>query len=627
MAKRKKVAAKKKEKKVASNALYWFFPSTGHGENHGFADSLLEYFQGDHEKYIAREAIQNAVDVRLSYDAPVSVVFEKYSIPTTELPGHAEFLDKLSRCLKFVKGQEKAENFFKSAAALLKGRDLPILKISDFNTKGLTGGDDEVGGNWYRLVRAAGTSSMKGVGGGSFGIGKGAPIAASALRTVFYSSINDKDELVCQGKARLVSHHDEDRDVRQGVGFYGVNGYQAIRDASLVPRIFKRSERGTDIYIMGYKAGPDWQQKLVKSVLANFWLAIMRGDLEVTIRDGSELVITKENLRECLEEYGTDDARFYFEAVTKSPQIFEQNLKHLGKVTLFVRKDETYPGKIMMARKPKMVVQEKGYRVLREPYAGVFLCENDEGNELLRDLEPPAHDKWDSARADHGQVVLRELDGFIKQSLKTMAESVTSEPEDIPGLSNYLPDTDERDYVPSNSGDALEETGTSTDEESGREIGADRESEDAGVETILRKSIVTNKQAGPVRPTPPQGPGKGPQGRGTGPEGGNTEGVRIKTSSISFRSFVQNGKKGLEYHFAITGKEDCEGAIRIVAVGDDGSYPVELDSVTDPKSGKNYKIGDSLITGLKIQEGKTVKLAVQLASERKYALGIETYEG
>ena len=182
-------------------------------------------------------------------------MFERLSIPASSLPGHGEFLNRLNRCFAFIKGQEKAEQFFKSAIAIVKGGKLPLLRISDFNTVGLSGADDDVDGNWYRLVKAAGTSSPKGVAGGSFGIGEGAPIAASTLRTVFYSSVNDKGEAVFQGKARLVSHHDEDRDVRQGVGFFGVSGYKAVRNADIVPELCKRSERGTDILITGYKSG------------------------------------------------------------------------------------------------------------------------------------------------------------------------------------------------------------------------------------------------------------------------------------------------------------------------------------------------------------------------------------
>jgi hypothetical protein len=623
----KKIPAKKKVK--ANNAkLSWFFPSTDHGENHGFADSLLEYFQGDHEKYIAREAIQNSVDARLDYSVPVSVVFERLSIKPQDVPGKDELLSCMGRCLTFVKGQEKAEKFFKGGIALLKSNKLPVLKISDFNTKGLSGGDSEVEGNWYRLVRAAGTSNFKGVGGGSFGIGKGAPIAASLLRTVFYSSINDKNELVCQGKARLVSHHNEVKDVRQGVGFFGVEGYKAIRQADLVPALFKREERGTDIFVIGYDAGPEWKERLIKSVLHNFWLTILHGNLEVTIRDGEEITISKDTLQRCFEEYDAGDSRFYFDAVTSSSSnIFEQDLRNIGKVTLYVRKNDGYPGRIMMVRKPKMLVQEKSYRVLREPYAGVFICENDRGNEILRDMEPPAHDKWDYARAVKGPAALRELDAFVKQSLKTMAESLTSEPEDIPGLDRYLPDSEERDYMPSEVGEALEETGLSTGEESGREIGAEKEADMADTGTVIRKSIVTNKQEDKVSHIPPEGPGNGSRGRATGQKEGTDDGVRIKTSSISFRSFVHDTKRGMEYRLAITAHEDCEGAIRLVAIGDDGSYPIDITWAKDARTGKVYEIGDSLIKDLSIEAGEKLKLAVKLPSANKYALGIETYEG
>ena len=103
--------------------------------------------------------------------------------------------------------------------------------------------------------------------------------------------------------------------------------------------------------------------------------------------------------------------------------------------------------------------------------------------------------------------------------------------------------------------------------------------------------------------------------------------MRIKTSAISFRSFAQKGKAGFEYHFAITGRENCEGAIRLIAVGDEGSYPVEVKSAIDEKSNKSYETSESMIKGLSVESGKTLKLIVRLASPKKYAIGIENYEG
>jgi hypothetical protein len=621
-----KKSAGKIRKTVTKGNLIWDFPSTNHGKEDGFSDPAIEFFEGDHNRFIARETLQNAVDARLDYKKPVTVVFERLMIPVKSLPDSEMLLKKMEQCKEFVADQEKAELFFDAAVGMLEGAKMPVLKISDYNTVGLSGSDDDRKGNWYRLVRVTGTSSPKGVAGGSFGIGKGAPFAGSSLRAVFYSSLNERNEPVFQGVARLVSHYNEERDVRQGIGFYGVDGYKAVRKQNLIPEFFRRAERGTDIFIMGYKSDADWKAKLIKSVLYNFWLSILHGDLEVIIKDGEEIRITKDNLSEQFNEFDAADAKFYYEAATNWDQKFEQELKHLGKVLLFVRKQENYPGRVMMVRKPKMLVMEKQYRALREPYAAVFICDDERGNRLLREMEPPAHDKWDRDRAANGWAAWKEIDDFIKEQLKSMGDAVTSEPQDIPGLDKYLPDSEDRDYLPQ-QGAAFDPTDLEGAEESGREIGATKEQSSADIEKIIRKSIVTNKQPGGVRPTPPEGPGEGPHGRPTGPDEGGLEGARIKTSAISFRSFIQKAKDGIEYHFAITGHEDCEGGIRLVAVGDDNNYPVDVKSARDLESKKKYETDGSMIKGLAIESGKTVRLAVILESKKKYAIGIENYEG
>ena len=190
-----------------------------------------------------------------------------------------------------------------------------------------------------------------------------------------------------------------------------------------------------------------------------------------------------------------------------------------------------------------------------------------------------------------------------------------------------MPDNEEREYLSLTEAEAIDPTELNTDEETGHEIGAEKELTSADTEIVVRKGIVTTKENKPVGPTPPVGPGSGPSGRATGTEEGVMEGARIKTSAISFRSFVQKGKAGFEYHFAITGREDCEGAIRLVAVGDEGNYPVDLKSVIDEKSDKSYETSESMIKGLSIENSKTLKLIVRLTSPKKYALAIENYEG
>lgn len=629
----KKQAMDGRSKKTAADPLLWDFPSTNHGEEQGFSDSLLEPFQGDHEKYIARETIQNAVDARLDYAKPVTVIFERLACPVSALPGHMMLLDRVRRCREFVSGQVKAEKFFQNAIRLLEGGKLQVLKISDYNTKGLSGSDEDRDGNWYRLVRVTGTSSAKGVEGGSFGIGKGAPIAASSLRTVFYSSIDDKGRAVFQGKARLVSHYDKDHDVRRGVGLYGVDGYKAVRDADAIPDFFRRKERGTDIFVMGYRSNADWQQKIIRSVLENFWLAILSGGLEVIVKDVKLNTINKNTLREMLEEYEAERAKFFYESVTNPTQEFTEDLKNLGKVSLFVRKQDGFPNKIMMVRKPKMLVEERRSWVLREPHAGVCICDDDRGNSLLKELEPPAHDKWDRGRApdvENGLVALQELDAFIRRSLKSLGEAVTSEPQDIPGLDRYLPDSEDRDYASQVGAEPLDTTELFSEEETGREIGSMKEPTAAEVETVLRHATVVKSPAtgiGVGRGGANESSGGDRPGTSGGEEPGAGDSERIRTADIRFRSFVQKAKDGFEYHFVITGREDCRGAIRLIAVGDDGSYPVEIESAKDATAGRRYDVSGPMIKGISVESGKTARLAVKLSSKKKYALGIETYEG
>ena len=176
----------------------------------------------------------------------------------------------------------------------------------------------------------------------------------------------------------------------------------------------------------------------------------------------------------------------------------------------------------------------------------------------------------------------------------------------------------------------MEETEESTDEESGREVGASRNLAVADVENIVRKAAVVKAPAtgvGSGRGSANDSDGGSDAGGSGGTDEGDGDGERIRTADISFRSFVQKAKGGLEYHFIITGREECNGAIRIIAVGDDGSYPVDVAEARVIGSKDKCETNGSFIRNLSIENGKTIKLAVRLRSKRKYALGIENYEG
>lgn len=622
---------------MSSGNLSWYFPTTGNGDEDGISDPLRETFEGDHERYVARESIQNSLDARNNYDQPVKVRFERLNLPVEQIPGIEELRDVLERALDYYREQDKAAAFYNEALSFLNQPTIPVLKVSDFNTIGLSGSDQDKEGGWYKLIRASGVNTMHGVGGGSFGIGKGAPFAASALRTVFYSTINSDGEHAFQGKARLSSFKNKDNDVRRGTGQFGLTedvGVRSVRDIEQIPQFMCREEQGTDFYILGYKTQEqDWRKLLLNSLLNNFWAAIHFNDLDVELaEEGTEPTIVDEtNLDELMAEYasGKQDSYDFYKAVTQATKEMPADLPLLGEVCLYVKVNEGFPKAVQLMRKSKMVVDTiSNYRVLPDPYAAVFICASDKGNKLLRDLEPPTHDKWDPARnKEQGKAINKELRDFIRSSLKTLADEKDVSPEDIPELSQYLPEIEERDDLNPYLGESGEPTNKQTDIETGKEIGAERESSVNAAPNVKEREVAVTQ--GFER-------GEGPPRLGTDNTNNSTHTdtvdpdkpgnlQRINTAFISFRAreVQRNGER--LYQTVITSEEAQTGSLKIMAVGDDGDYPVEIASVTD-QSGNQLKFKDASVNDLAFEANTPQKVFIKLRNQKRYALGVETYE-
>ncbi len=278
----------------------WFFASNEGGEDKGLNDAGVVTFKGNIYRYLAREIIQNSLDARESPNKPVIVTFDLKKIRRNDIPTMDQLASSCQRCRDFwPRNPEKS--FFDKAIELCSEDYITALRISDFNTLGVGGEDNDRHGErgWYSLIRCSGSSSKEAGEGGSYGIGKNAPFAASSLRTVLYTTRTSKKAVAFQGVARLVTHEKSATVKAQNIGFLGGLKGESIRDADAIPQAFRRNYRGTDVVILGFITGKDWEDQLRLSVLDNFWPAIHFGDLEVSIGD---LKITKENLASLLEE-------------------------------------------------------------------------------------------------------------------------------------------------------------------------------------------------------------------------------------------------------------------------------------------------------------------------------------
>ena len=119
-------------------------------------------------------------------------------------------------------------------------------------------------------------------------------------------------------------------------------------------------------------------EKMVKSVLNSFWLAIYNKKLEVSVE---EILITKDTLDFLMEQYFPEDLTDrsndqnselanpksyyysvrYFDPKRKDSEfkMFDEQLKNLGRCQLFVYRKDGLSNKTMHVRSPNMLIYKK----------------------------------------------------------------------------------------------------------------------------------------------------------------------------------------------------------------------------------------------------------------------------
>jgi hypothetical protein len=423
----------------------WTFAKNEGGREAGFHDAGVETFKGNFDRYLARELIQNSLDARLDPKKPVNVKFQLLELSRKEIPGIDDLEDTFARCSKYWRHQAKAREFFDRAKHLAAKSKIRTLRIGDSNTTGVLGSDTDQQKDWYNLIRCAGSSAKSGTEGGSFGIGKNAPFAASQMRTVLYSTYTNADEHIFQGVAMLASHALSSGAIAQPTGYLGGKHGASIRSKSEIPKTFLRREHGTDIIVLGFPPGDSWQKDLVYAVLEHFWPAIEWGDLTVSV--GNE-DITRQRLPKLLQQFSGDEdftASLYYQAYKNPAKAFEEKLEELKSVRLYLSSgDAEMPKRVAMVRRTGMVIFAKPFRSVI-PFCGVFVCKNETGNRLLREMEPPRHDVWDADHPEKGQNkhIESEYNHFIRDCVKELAPVDNAKVLSLPGLNRFLPDDDE----------------------------------------------------------------------------------------------------------------------------------------------------------------------------------------
>lgn len=451
----------------------WKFPEMEGGSYDGFNDPGIETFAGKPFRSLAREVLQNSLDASAGSDR-VTVTFEVVKIPSSHFPGCSELEKTLRKCGREpAAAGDKVKKFLKRAQRALAEEYIQCLQITDYGTTGLRGEPKDLTGQWYAITKARGVN-VKGntTAGGSYGIGKNAPFAVSDLRTVFYSTRYEGSggKLVqrAQGKSILMSRmlDKESGKLTSGTGFYGfVDGCDPL-EGDAIPEFLQLKDNGTQILVAGFSGGKNWQDRIVSAVVSNFFYAIDKRELEVLIQgeSGNPRIIDDETLPNELDnkslakfDEGIENAKIYYEIVKEGVNERDMELTHLGFSRLWTKVSEGLPRQVALLRKTGMLITDEQKRLKRFPgfsdFAAVYVCRSEKGNELLRRMENPQHDAFESDRLgddqkEEGEKALKELAKRVREAISEFAKADTDGSIALDELRDYLPDLDPDESLP-----------------------------------------------------------------------------------------------------------------------------------------------------------------------------------
>ena len=452
--------------------MKWEFPSANNTGSHGLK-SYQEQFKDNPMYSLAKEVCQNSLDAVNDETKPVIVEFNLCYMYSDDFPDKKGFLDVLDKCLKYNKDTYKrteSADFYRNAIRLFKGTDIPVLKISDKNTKGLQGSDNDDNSDWYNLVKAEGVSDKGDGKGGSFGHGKFATYACSGLQTIFYSTNAIDNKRAYQGVSRLSTFRNENNDKTLGIGYYG------NENCNNVPGMFKlkgdmkprqSGEYGTDIYIMGFNEYiDDWESKIVAAVIDTFFVAIHDNKLVFKIED---IEVNSETLQkyindELISSYMDEDTKYSYEALAGNTNCvtFKGSIINPDDIELrIVIKNEPVPNHIAMVRMNGMKIYDRD-RLPKSPYyGGVLLIKDIDTDAYFRSLENPQHNNWSADRAkdkvDEAKARITAIGRFIKDRLSEYMKDNQPSSIEISGLEEFLPDDIEEKQMEGKGKSSFEE--------------------------------------------------------------------------------------------------------------------------------------------------------------------------
>lgn len=619
----------------------FYFERAGLGATQGAIAPAEQFFEGTTaEEALAREFGQNSLDAADGTGEVVRMTFELREMATDEIPGIEGLREHLDHVVTATRGSQ-GHNRMLTARDTAAAATIQVLRVSDRGTKGLQG-SESIRANTSALsalTRGAGVSANDGTRGGSFGIGSAVGPMSSHLSTVLYTSLPLGDaEVVFAGHARLATHLDGEGVLRMGDGFFTdltcSDDFRYLRNPGKIGPFSRREHVGTDVYVLGYrKAGIDPDLHHIRDAfIEHFMAAIHRGRL--VVEGVSETGSWQLDAGTLAEQIGDNKTAQAFYTAIQDPNPIEADHPVLGRLQLRINIDDSLPKTLntITMRAPLMKIDTFKHTSIPVRYAAVLECSSPEGNKLLRDLEPPQHDRWDGGRADGGAALVKDLKAWVRQGIRSRVADEVGESVEVKGLARFLP-TEGLNVqtksglggVPGLGDPSLTESSTVRGRSGRTEVTGrkPRKSVQIGVKVQGGSpgddEASTGKQGGGESERASKGgdlAGKGSVGEGS---------ARIAKGDVRFRSWSQAGGTFV----SVTSDVDLTGDLELLAVGlggsgeSDYSLPISNAHEVTASGDEQVKWNGNTLKNLQLRAGETVRIRLEMANGSRYRLDVK----
>lgn len=634
---------------ILGNKNYkWKFIENGNGPEYSLDSTDVETFKKDPIASIARELCQNSIDARKGTE-PVVVEFKSFYLNTKDLPGIDALKREMIYCRDSYQQGTKYYKKFDSMVSHLEREQILCLRVSDYNTKGLEGVKSfDRNKAFYYLTKGNGlTTKDNATSGGSKGIGKFASFVASDLQTVFYSTLNEDNEEGYLGITKLASRllDKESGMCTTGYGYYcSTEKVLPILEKLVLDKEFTRTQSGTDVYIIDFRAEENWKSSIITKVLDSFMVAIDKGDLIVSV-DGAN--ISNETLRDIVytNEITESEKRNIIGQyiLLNDATVFKKEVDIHGygniKILLkdFNKQEESLAtNKCIMVRYPYMKITDMKIPFAK-PCSAMCIIEKNELNSILRSIENPQHTDWEPNRIQDDVEFRREIKRVIKtirNEVQLFANecllSADDKELDVDGAGEFLADTE---FGGTDGDSGIEKTEKPKIINSRKVVLTNNVGDSSNVDDVSNVLDVGTRTADGDETNSTEGHNQGSGGEihegENNKQGFNEDGTAeilrtVNLSGIKAKTLILDRESG-KYLISFTSIYDepnCE--MELFYLDDNGSkYKTNIKKCI--LNGEEYPVDNNLVKNIKLEKDKKYKFELDTNLDDIYVCEVKLY--